>query len=37
MFKIITMKKFTYNVNTHCNLLYALEVWISLKFIRREG
>ena len=34
MFKIITMKNVaTYNLNTHCNLLYALKVWNCLKFI----
>ena len=26
-------EKCTYNVNTHCNLLYALKVWTCLNFI----
>ena len=26
----------TYNVNTHCNLLYALKVWNCLNFIRKR-
>ena len=28
--------KRTYNVNTHCNLLYAIKVWNCLKFIRKR-
>ena len=28
-------EKCTYNVNTHCNLLYALIVWNYLNFIRK--
>ena len=27
-------EKCTYNVNTHCNLLYARKVWNCLSFIR---
>ena len=29
-------EKYTYNVNTHCNLLYALKVWNCLNFIQRR-
>ena len=29
-------EKCTYNVNTHCNLLYALKVWNCLNFIRKR-
>ena len=29
-------EKCTYNVNTHCNLLYALNLWNSLNFIRKR-
>ena len=27
-------EKCTYNVHTHCNFLYALQVWNCLNFIR---
>ena len=37
MFKIITVKNIvTYNVNRHCNLLYAVKVWNCLNFIRKR-
>ena len=29
-------EKCTYNVNTHCNLLYALKAWNCLNFIRKR-
>ena len=29
-------EKCAYNVNTHCNLLYALKVWNCLIFIRKR-
>ena len=29
-------KKCAYNVNTHCNLLYALKVWNYLNFIQKR-
>ena len=29
-------EKCTYNINTHCNLLYALKVWNCLNFIRKR-
>ena len=28
-------EKCTYNVNTHCNFLYALKIWNYLNFIRK--
>ena len=28
-------EKCTYNVNTRCNLLYALKIWNCLNFIRK--
>ena len=30
-------EKCTYNVNTYCNLLYALKVWICLNFIHHRS
>ena len=44
-FTIVTMhknvqnhynEKYTYNVNTYCNLLYALKVWNCLNLIRKR-
>ena len=29
-------KKCTYNVTTHCNLLYALKVWNYLNFLQKR-
>ena len=29
-------EKCAHNVNTHCNLLYALKVWNCLNFIRKR-
>ena len=29
-------EKYTYNVNTHCNLLYALKVWNYLNFMGKR-
>ena len=29
-------EKCIYNVNTHCNLLYALKIWNCLNFIRKR-
>ena len=29
-------EKCTYNINTHCNLLYAAKVWNCLNFIRKR-
>ena len=26
----------TYNINTHCNLVYALKIWDYLNFIRER-
>ena len=28
-------EKCTYNVNTHCNLLYPIKIWNCLNFIRK--
>ena len=30
-------QKCTYNVNTHCNMLYALKKWNCLNFIRKKA
>ena len=29
-------EKSTYNVNTHCNLVYVLKIWNYLNFIRKR-
>ena len=29
-------EKCTYNINTHCNLLYALKIWNCLNYIRKR-
>ena len=37
MFIIITVKNERVNVNTHCNLLYALKVWNYFSLLERKG
>ena len=36
MIQIIKNEKCTYNINAHCNLLYALKVWNCLNFIPKR-